>query len=147
MMHASWRRDRPGFLDGRRSPHYPGKMFKRFVILLLIALLPFEGIAATFMAKCPAMQSAGEAVHEMATVMDDGMAVDHCQVKDGADDAVTANGTNGDHCCHHLALAIPLELTMQTAEKIAVVRYSPFSSSYVDHIPGQLQRPPLALDA
>ena len=123
-------------------------MFRRFLLLLLIALLPLQGVAASFMAKCSALPGeSGEraalsvpaAEHEMT--MAGGEMPCHQHEADGA-----LVGTPLDQgCCHHLAVAIPQIFSLPGAALARGPAYPAIVSSFTDHLPDRLQRPPPSL--
>lgn len=123
-------------------------MFRRFLLLLLIALLPLQGIAASFAVKCAEM--AGEPVAQADTMpchetgaMDamDGALPGHAH---GDNDMQAGNPLN-QGCCHHLAVAIPQNFPLPGATLVRGQAYPAIASSFSDHLPDRLQRPPLNL--
>lgn len=128
----------------RRLAYHSG-MFRRFLLLLLIALLPLQGIAASFMTKCEGM-SAGPVTqigempcHEM-DALDHGM-----PCHDRSDDGALAGSQLDQGCCHHLAVAIPQVFAVPGATLVRGQSYPAIASSFTDHLPDRLQRPPLSL--
>lgn len=130
-------------------------MFRRFLLLLLIALLPLQGVAATFMVKCPGgaadpvMQSNGMPCHEMGAMNAEMPCHEHGEnavVGDNADNGGAPAGNMLDQgCCHHLAVAIPQTLRATGATLVHGQSYPAIVASYTDHLPDRLQRPPLSV--
>lgn len=120
-------------------------MFRRFILLLLIALLPLQGVAASFMVKCEAM-SGEQAVlsmpgsgHDMTTAGGDMPC--HAHEADGA-----LAGTALDQgCCHHLAVGIPQIFSLPGTTLVRGHAFPAIAASFSDHLPDRLQRPPLSL--
>lgn len=118
-------------------------MFRRFLLLLLIALLPLQGVAASFMVKCPGgmadsvMQADGMPCHEHG---------EDAAVADSADNSGASTGSPLDQgCCHHLAAAIPQAFPATGATLVHGQSYPAIAASYTDHLPDRLQRPPLSI--
>ena len=117
-------------------------MFRRFLILLLIALLPLQGIASSFVVKCAAMtagvalQSEAMPCHDMAPVNSNAPSHDH-----GEDGGLAGNPLD-QGCCHHLAAAIPQTFTLPGADLVRGQNYPAIAASFTDHLPDRLQRPP-----
>jgi hypothetical protein len=121
-------------------------MFKRLLLLLLIALLPLQGVAASFMRQCPALALGQASQHTQSPCHDamdfsaDPGATTPCHTHESG-----ALNLNADHCCPHLALAIPQNLTLPQATLARAQTYPPLVAFYTDPLPARLQRPPLSL--
>lgn len=123
-------------------------MFRRFILLLLIALLPLQGVAASFMVKCEAMSgelreqavlSMAASGHDMA--MAGGDMPCHAHEADGA-----LAGTALDQgCCHHLAVGIPQIFSLPGTTLVRGQAFPAIAASFTDHLPDRLQRPPSSL--
>jgi hypothetical protein len=118
-------------------------MFRRFFLLLLIALLPLQGVAASFMVKCAVMDAAGQMT---LSAQDDGVGVMSgdmpCQTH--SDESPVAGTQPDQGCCHHMAVAIPQAFPAPDANRAPGQLYPVIAVSYTDHLPDRLQRPPLA---
>lgn len=114
-------------------------MFKRFLLLLLIALLPLQGVAASFAVKCQAMQSGEVPCHEAAPIVAEMPCHDH-------EDGSTSTDRLADQgCCHHLAVAIPQVYSSPGAELARGLAYPAPVTAFSDHLADRLQRPPLKI--
>ena len=122
----------------RQAIGYTVHMFRRLLLLLLIALLPLQGIAASFMVKCAGMAAEQAPCHEMAAPADDTSARDHDHQGQGG-----SSGT--DHCCHSFPVAIPQGFVLPGAGLAPGQHYPALTSSYSDYLPDRLQRPPPSL--
>lgn len=116
-------------------------MPKRLLLLLLIVLLPVQGIAASFMPKCvgmtveQAMPATQAPCHDMAASGDDAPAPPH--------DREASGGSPGsDHCCHNFSVAIPQGFALPGVELAPGPHYPAPAYSYTDYLPDRLQRPP-----
>jgi hypothetical protein len=122
-------------------------MFRRFLLLLLIALLPLQGVAASFMGACagmpaePAALSVQMSEHEMGVAGSDMPCHEHASTDAG----VTPAGQQDQGCCHHLAAAIPPTFSLPGTMPARGPAYPAMLSSFTDHLPDRLQRPPLTL--
>ena len=110
-------------------------MFRRFLILLLIALLPLQGIASSFMLKCDAMSSGATAT----------MSLGEMPCHEHGDDGAPAIQLVDQGCCQHLAAAIPPTVSLSAATQVQGLAFPAVASSFTDHLPDRLQRPPLNL--
>lgn len=113
-------------------------MFRRFLLLLLMALLPLQGIAASFVLKCEAMAGGSIMSSEVGVAGIDMP----CHEHDGAGGLANTQPDQG--CCHHFAVAIPFGLSMQLATHAHGQIYPAIAASFTDHLPDHLQRPPLS---
>jgi len=120
-------------------------MFRRFLLLLLIALLPMQGIAASFAVKCPEMAAE-------SAMLADAMPCHAMDAMNGAqsghehgDDGMLTGNPLDQGCCHHLAVAIPQSFSLPGATLVRGQAYPVIASSFSDHLPDRLQRPPLSL--
>jgi hypothetical protein len=113
-------------------------MFRRFLLLLLIALLPLQGVAASFMVKCAAMdaveQVALSALGDDVGVMGGDMP---CHTHN---DESPVTGIQPDQgCCHHMAVAIPQTFSSPDSNRAPGQLYPVIAVSYTDHLPDRLQ--------
>lgn len=121
-------------------------MLKRLLLLLLIALLPLQSVAASFMRQCPTLalgqvtQRALSPCHEMYLSANTTTAGAPCHTHESG----TLN-LDADHCCPHLTLAIPQDLALPQATLARAQTYPPLASFYTDPLLTRLQRPPLNL--
>lgn len=111
-------------------------MPKRLLLLLLIALLPLQGIAASFMLKCvgmtveQAMPAAQASCHDMA-------APAPAHAHEASDSSL-----GSDHCCHNFSVAIPQGFALPGVVLAPEPHYPAPVYSYTDYLPDRLQRPP-----
>lgn len=121
-------------------------MLKRLLLLFLIALLPLQSVAASFMRQCPAlaleqaMQHTLSPCHDAMHWSDDTTAGAPCHTHESG-----ALDLGVDHCCPHLTLAIPQDLALPQATLARAQTYPPLASFYTDPLLTRLQRPPLNL--
>ena len=115
---------------------------KKFVLALLIALLPLQGFAAIVMPLCqqePAASALDAAAHSHPGGHDhahEAAASDH-------DHPLAAGDFGSDHCCTASAFALPVvAITLPAAP--GSERSLFFAASVSGHIPEQPQRPPRA---
>ena len=119
-------------------------MIRRFLLLLLIALLPLQGVVASAAVKCAGMasehtaQSDGMPCHDAAPVSSNVPCHEH------GDDGVPGAGQADQGCCHHLAVAVPQVFFMPGDLLLHSQRYPALADSFSDHLPDRLQRPPLS---
>lgn len=120
-------------------------MFRRLLLLLLIALLPLQGIAASFVTACEgvpagvALLSPPSSGHDLTQAGGDMPCHAH-------GDESGFSGSAPDHgCCHNLALAIPLTLSLFGAVLTGERIHPAIAAAFTDHLPDRLQRPPLAI--
>lgn len=114
-------------------------MFRRLLLLLLIALLPLQGVAASFAVKCAAM------THDLSVPSADSPMSDSMPCHEHHDDGAPASGLPDQGCCHHFAVAIPPLFAAPAAMPVHGQRYPDIAASFSDHLPDRLQRPPLNL--
>ncbi len=119
-------------------------MFRRFLLLLLIALLPLQGIAASFMAKCPEMATGSPLLAADSSLQTVAGTGSELPCHEHSDDSVAGNASD-PACCHQLAVAIPQDFLLPAATNAHEQAYPVMVSSFTDHFPDRLQRPPLAL--
>ena len=128
-------------------------MFRRFLILLLIALLPLQGIASSFVVKCEAMGGGAALLtdempcHEMtpdSNAMNGAMNHD-APCHDHGDDGAVSGNSFEQGCCHHLVVAIPQIFSLPGTDLVRGQRYAAIAASFTDHHPDRLQRPPLSI--
>lgn len=119
-------------------------MFRRFFLLLLIALLPLQGIAASFTVTCAVMTD-GQTMPGMQPMSHDMAAMSSdmpCHMHDDESAPVASSLDQG--CCHHLGVAIPQTFSLPAATHVRGQAYPAIAVSFTDHLPDRLQRPPLA---
>jgi hypothetical protein len=132
---------------------YPSPMFRRFLIFLLIALLPLQGIASSFVVKCEAMGGGATLLteevpcHEMAPMSEamDSTMNSEVPCHDHGDDGVLSGSSLDQGCCHHLVVAIPQIFSLPGTDLVRGQRYAAIAASFTDHLPDRLQRPPLSI--
>ena len=121
-------------------------MFRRFLLVLLIALLPLQGVAASFMVKCAGM-AASEQMMQSAPALADGVGTMNNEMPchPHSDESPVAAIQPDQGCCHHMAVAIPQAFSMPGASRAPGLLFPLIAVSYTDHLPDRLQRPPLAI--
>jgi hypothetical protein len=133
----------PVALDRRLA--YPEHMFRRLLLLWLIALLPLQGVAASFFSACPAMAD-GQTMQGGAMSGDDmSLARSDMPCHEHGDEGGVAGSPLDQGCCHHLAVAIPHAFAVPAAALAPGQVYPAIADSFTDHLPDRLQRPPLSL--
>ena len=123
---------------------YPDRMIGRFILVLLIALLPLQGFAASLAAKCSGLQDAPVSQNAGVHAPDAGAMSDEMPCHAHPDGEALPGSLLDQGCCHHLALAIPQSFALQGAGHAPAQSYPPVAVSFTDHLPDRLQRPPLA---
>ncbi|WP_459573162.1 hypothetical protein [Cupriavidus sp. 8B] len=132
------------------------RLFARLLLLLLIAALPLQGVAAaTMMVKgvtltyATGLRSASSDSHEVAVAVASNEDDDHCLAH--MDDADAKSGKSGKHAghacpgcaacslCSVVPYATPLFVHLDNAPAQAP---SGLTEAFVSHISDALQRPP-----
>lgn len=111
---------------------------------MLIALLPLQGVAASFMVKCAAMDATGQMMQSEASD-DVGAMSSDMPCHPHSDESPVAGIQPDQGCCHHMAVAIPQAFSMPGASRAPGLLFPLIAVSYTDHLPDRLQRPPLAI--
>lgn len=111
--------------------------FRRLVLLALLLIVPFQGVAAVV----HALGCMPHAEHPMDAATHDGLGHDHGAIQHHPDEPAGGAGDHTSHqCCHHYSAA-PLALsTTATAERNVV----PYSVALLElsFVLEQPQRPP-----
>lgn len=115
---------------------------KKFALVMMMMVLPLQGLAAVFVSVCNNDSTHGSSVgksdHQHADQHDhDAFAPDH-------DHPLAANDLGSDHCGTGSAVAVPMTATKLPATPSS--EHSLFLATSVSgHIPEQPQRPPRAV--
>jgi hypothetical protein len=113
---------------------------RKLVLLLGLAVMPFQGIGATLSVLYCHGESGAHAMHETGG-HDHGTS--HHDSNDRHDDG-SATGNPADHLCCHFSVSAPLTVTLPAAQADFPVRAFAPDPLHDPFFPDRPQRPPLA---